>query len=269
MARQNLSIVQLSPGEVTPEVKGLFNPRDPASLRCQAVLEDHAAGKIFTDHPETPAWVVLQELAFGSIYLGGKLDVDLAKELIGALQADGDVLVGLQDEDPRWVYLPSPADYAGFTLEFTDRIGGSELPGLPEGCELRQLDESLGKQIVGRNMLIHMFGSIQRALEWGHGMCLLRAGELLCEAFAGPAANGIIEIGVETHPHHLHHGYGYITCAHLIAKMEGQGYQTYWNCAQSNQASAGLARKLAYRSENQYRLKAWFKKSRTDSMPVN
>lgn len=260
MIRPEFSILQLSPSEATPELTRLFTPSDPASLRCQAVLEDHAAGRIFTDHPETPTWAVVQEAAFGTLYLGGLLDAALVKQLITSLQQEGDVLVGFLPDDPRWSLFPTQADYTGYALEFTDHEPGRQLPVVPEGCELRRMDASLSKQIVGRNMLIHMFGSIQRALEWGYGLCLLREGELLCEAFAGPASHGVIELGVETQPHHVHRGYGYLTCAHLIHAMEGQGYQTYWNCAAGNQASAGLARKLGYRKENQYRLLAWFKK---------
>jgi hypothetical protein len=102
-----------------------------------------------------------------------------------------------------------------------------------------------------------MFGSIQQALEWGYGLCLLRDDALLCEAFAGPAANGVFEIGVETQPHQIHKGYAYLTCAQLIHRMEQLGYQTYWNCAKGNIASAMLARKLVYRTEKEYRLLAW------------
>jgi L-amino acid N-acyltransferase YncA len=96
---------------------------------------------------------------------------------------------------------------------------------------------------------------------WGYGLCLTKNGELLCEAFAGPAANGVIEIGVETHPHHMQKGYGRLTCAHLIHAMEQQGYRTYWNCAKQNVASIALARTLGYRDEKGYRLLAWFPKN--------
>jgi hypothetical protein len=251
------SIVQLAPSQVTPELKDLFNPTDPAALRCQAVLNDQAAGLVFTDHPETPSWGLLQEAGFGSIYLGGELQADLLHQLIGTLRKKGEVLVGLIEDDPRWKLLPSVADYTGYTLEFTDREAGQILPPLPASCELRRLDASLGKQILDRNLLIRLFGGLPRALKWGYGLCLLRDGALLCEAFAGPAANGVIEIGVETQPHHMHKGYAFITCAHLVNRMELLGYQTYWNCAKGNLASAALARKLGYRTEIEYRLQAW------------
>ncbi len=250
-------ILQLAPEQVTPELRELFLTTDPAALRCQAVLDGHAAGKIFTDHPETPSWGVLQEAAFGSIYLGGEVQAGLLNQLIGSLRKNGEVLAGLSEGDPRWQLFPSTADYTGYTLEFTDCESGQPLPPVPVGCELRRLDSSLGKQILDRNLLIRMFGSIQQALEWGYGLCLLRDEALLCEAFAGPAANGVIEIGVETHPHYFRKGFAFITCAHLIHKMEELGYLTYWNCAKGNIASAMLARRLGYRSEKEYRLLAW------------
>lgn len=253
------TILQLTPDQVTTELKALFVPTDPAALRCQAVLDGHAMGKIFTDHPETPSWGVLQEATFGSIYLGGEIQAGLLYYLIERLRKNGEVLVGLSEHDPRWQLFPSEADYTGNTLEYTDREAGEVLPPLPEGCELRRLDPTLGKQILDRNLLIRMFGSIQQALQWGYGLCLLRDNALLCEAFAGPAANGAIEIGVETQPHHMHHGYAFITCIHLIHRMEQLGYRTYWNCAKGNIASAALARKLGYRTEKEYRLLAWSK----------
>ncbi len=252
-------ILYLTSNQVTPELRTLFNPADPAFLRCQAVLNGHAAGRIFTDHPETPTWGVVQEAAFGSIYLAGEIQASLIKWMISDLRLQGDVLVGLWQDDPRWSLLPTAPQYSGDVLEYTDREAGLGLPGLPVGCVLRRLDPTLSKQIVGRNMLIRMYGSVQEALKWGYGLCLMRGDELLCETFAGPAANGMIEIGVETQPHHMHKGFATLTCAHLIHEMERQGYQTYWNCDKNNQPSAGLARKLGYKTVKEYHLLAWFK----------
>jgi RimJ/RimL family protein N-acetyltransferase len=259
MSTENYSYLQLTAIQVTTELKALFYPADPAFLRCQAVLDGHADGRIFTDHPDSPSWGVVQEAAFGSIYLAGDLQPSLLQKLITDLRVEGDVLVGLWQEDPRWSLMPSTPEYSGYTLEFKDREVDLALPGLPAGCKLRRLDHSLSKQIVGRNMLIHMYGSVQTALRWGYGLCLIRGEELLCEAFAGPEADGVIEIGVETQPHHMQKGYATLTCAHLIVEMERQGYRTYWNCDKNNLPSIALARKLGYRAEKEYRLLAWFK----------
>ena len=153
--------------------------------------------------------------------------------------------------------MPSGADYSGYTLEFSERKNHSSLPQIPDGGELRWLDHSLFRYILGQKYLISMFGSTEKALERGYGLCYLQNGEVLCEAFAGPAASGMIEIGVECHPQHLHKGYATLTCSHLIQAMERQGYSTYWNCAKGNQASIALARKLGYQKVKEYRLMAW------------
>ncbi len=255
--------IQLSPDQATPELKMLINPADPALVRCQAVLDGQARGSIFTDHPETPSWVVVQEASFGSIYLGGEPSQAVMQELVASLNNHGDVLVGLWQDDPRWSLFQGKAEYSGSVLEFSDREPELVLPAVPEGCSLKRLDATLSKEILGRNFLIHTYGSIQKALEWGYGLCLLRDSEILCETFAGPSANGVIELGVETYPHHVRKGYAYITCVHLAHLMESQGYLTYWNCDKNNLASAGLARKLGYSSEKEYRLLAWLRPAST------
>jgi hypothetical protein len=209
---------------------------------------------------------VVQEAAFGSLYLAGVMRAEVLSTLIHDLHTQSDVLVGLWQGDPRWELLPPNPEYSGYTLEFTAHQGGEELPDIPPGCELKPLDHSLSKQILGRNFLARLYGNLQRVLQWGYGLCLVQGDELLCEAFAGPAAGGVIEIGVETAPHHMRKGYAMLTCAHLIAEMEQQGYSTYWNCEQGNLASAALARKLGYRLEKEYKLVAWFKKDEREKI---
>jgi L-amino acid N-acyltransferase YncA len=109
-----------------------------------------------------------------------------------------------------------------------------------------------------------MFGSPEKALANGLGYCLLKAdrpGEpadtILCAAFAGPAAGGMIELGVETPEPHRRRGYAAVTCAHLIRACEAQGYQTFWNAARDNASSVALARKLGYREEREFVVLAW------------
>lgn len=259
MQNNSQAFITLSPHQVSPALRTMFAASDPASVRCFAVLDGHAAGVIFTDNPESPSWAVLQEAAFGSLYLAGTIQPALMSQMVKWLQLEADVMLGLWPDDPRWNLLPSTHDYSGYTLEFTHRVDDHPLPAVPDGCKLIQLDRTLFKQILDRSLLIRMYGSVDQALEWGYGLCLLRDDELLCESFAGPAANGIIELGVETNPHHLHKGYATITCVHLIQQVESLGYLTYWNCAEQNEASIALARKLGYRTEKKYHLRAWSK----------
>lgn len=93
----------------------------------------------------------------------------------------------------------------------------------------------------------------------GFGYCLMREDIILCEAFAGPLVDGLIEIGVGTHESHRRRGYATLTCAHLIRACEEKGYRTFWNTNKQNLASKALARKLGYRTEQEFRVLAWSK----------
>ena len=179
MITSDTSIIEIRAEEVAQALRSQFNRSDPASVRSFAVLDGHAAGRIFTDHVDHPSWAVLQEATFGSLYLAGEVPQPTLHQLMARLRLDGDMLVGMWQDDPRWSLLPSDPDYSGYTLEFIDREAPQTLPELPAGCTLRRLDATLFKQIVGRNLLIHMYGSVQHALEWGYGLCLL-AGMSCC-----------------------------------------------------------------------------------------
>ena len=254
-------IRQISLEAITEDFRGLFDAGEPVSLRCFAVLEGNAAGRILTDDPANPAWGIVQEACFGSIYLGGALDAALLGEIIGELRREGEVLIGLRNGDARWNLLSPEPDYQGTVLEFTERPVGEGLDDLldavPPGCELRRVDRELFQRCAERDITVAIFGSAETALEKGFGLCLMRGDTILCDAFAGPTALGMIELGVTTQERYRERGYATITCAHLVHLCEQMGYATYWNCARHNKASAAVARKLGYRMEKEYRLWAW------------
>ena len=255
-------MIEIYPYQVLPKTRSLFDRDMPASLRCWAVLDGNAAGKIYTDGAFSPTWGLVQEAGFGSIYLGGSLDAPILRRLVAELGKSGDVLVGLWPDDERINLFPPNPDYDGVALDFTDRPIGQGLDSylpVPAGCDVRRMDRPLFERCLGRDLYVAAFESVAKALEKGFGLCLMREDEILCEAFAGPAAMGVIEIGTTTHEPYRGRGYATITCAHLIQACEELGYQTYWNCAKQNLASAAVARKLGYRTERDYRLLAWFK----------
>ena len=104
-----------------------------------------------------------------------------------------------------------------------------------------------------------VFGSAERALEKGVGLCLMRGEEVLCEAFAGPAARGLIEISTTTGAPYRERGHATLACSRLIRSCEGLGYRTYWNRAAQSHACAAVARKLGYGNGRAYRLVAGFR----------
>lgn len=256
-------MIEVAPDHVTSQLRALFDPHMPAGFRCFAVMAGDAAGRILTDDPIRPTWGVVQEGAFGTLYPGGALAASTWNRLIAKLREAGDVLVGLWPDDERIQLLPSAPDYDGFTLDFTARLIGTGLDGylqLPDGCSMRNLDRALFERGQDRDFYSVLYGSAEQALEKVHARFLMRGDEICCESYAYFAALGTIEIATSTREPYRGRGYATITCAHLIQACEAHGYQTYWNCAKQNLASAAIARKLGYRTEKEYRLLAWFKR---------
>jgi hypothetical protein len=256
-------MLRVDPNQVTPDLRALFDPGEPAALRCFAVLDGTLAGVILADRLPNPAWAVAQEGMNGTIYLGGQIDAALIAQVVAELRRAGDVLIGLWPDDPRRAWLPPNPDYEGRVLEWYDRPLGEGLEpflaAVPPGCTIRPIDAEILPRCQWYAEVCREMGSAARFFQLGLGYCLLRGDEVLCEAYAGPDVQGVWELGVITQEAHRGRGYATITCAHLVHACEAQGHQTYWNTNLQNLASAAVARKLGYRVERQYRLWAWNK----------
>lgn len=245
--------------QVTPALAALFNSQDMQVVRCHAVLAGRMKGSILADDAAAPAWAAVWEQAEGTLFLTGALERNRVARLIASLRMEGDVLVGLLPDDPRIPLLPAGNDYDGWTLEFFDRAGDLHdfVSHVPAGCELHRIDHALAHRSEGLAGWCAHFGGIDAFLQHNIGYCLLKDGMIVSEATAGPAANGLFEMGVSTHPDHRGNGYATLVCAATVATCEAAGHTTYWNCAKQNAASAAIARKLGYQTLREYRLLAW------------
>jgi hypothetical protein len=254
---QNIQVTQ-----VTPAVTALFDARMPSVMRAWLVLAGGIVGDILTDDVQAPTWAVVRERAFSSTFFAGALDAPRVQELITDLRKTGDVVVSVRADDPLIALLPTPYEYDGWALDYTDRPrneGLDHLLAVPEGCEVRRMDAALFERSVDRDMNIMACGSQEKAVENLIGFFMMRGEEILCEAVAGPAVNGIREAGVITMEAQRKQGYATVTCAHLIRECERLGFETFWNCDKNNLPSNALAKKLGYRRADEFRVIAWFK----------
>lgn len=252
--------ILVPPHTVSPALRALFDEDQPLALRGFAVLDGSIRGQIWTDDPITPTWGAAQEWAWGTLFFGGDPPVKLVHELIAQLQREGGVELGLWPDHRYNQLLPPNPDDDTWELEFTNRQQGTEpTAGLavPAGCELVPLDATWFERCRYRDAYLGYFGTAERALAQGFGFCLVKGEELLCEAFAGESALGLIEIGVITGEAYYQRGYATLCCARCIQEAEARSYRTYWNCAKTNLGSAALARKLGYQTEREYRFVYW------------
>jgi len=259
-----ITLIEISPSQVPPPFEALFRLRDPAGLRCLAVLAGIQSGKILVDDPQKPNWLVVYENSFGTIYLGGAIETAPLFEIITCFRSEKMVLLGLWPNDPRWQIVPPDFDYEGRVLDFYDRTKDVHLQTIidqvPVGCKLHPVDTDLIERSVNRDAYFSGYPSREDALNDLKGFFLMKDDEILCEAIAGPEILGTREMGVDTSESHRQRGFATITCAKLINTCEQQGLQTYWNCNQANTASKKLARKLGYQTEKEYKLVAWYQK---------
>lgn len=253
-------MIPLPAHQVSPQLRALFDEGQPLAIRCFAVLDGSIRGQIWTDDLTQPTWGAAQELAFGTLFLGGRPDANRVHELIKKLQREGGVELGLWPDHSYNQLLPPAPDVDSWDLEFTNRPWGTDpAPDLdvPEDCELLPIDVTWIERCRYRDYYISYFGNAERALANGFGFCLVKEQELLSEAFAAESALGMIEIGTITAEPYRQRGYALVCCAQLVRECEVRGYRTYWNCVKDNLASASLARKLGHQTEKEFRLVAW------------
>ncbi len=257
-------MILISADQITPAIRQLFRSDEPQARRCFAVLEGTPPeGKILVDDLTRPRWGIVQEIVDRSIYLGGEVDAARFREVFADLRQEGEVLVGMWDDDPRLSLLPGDLCYDGRTLEFYDRPSGQGLDellaALPADCSLRRMDRELVLRTEWGPGDVELMGGLDAWERNCSGYCLMRGDEILSEATVGLPALGLYEPGVFTRPDQRGKGYGTLVAARLIQEIEARGGQSYWNCARQNLASARIARKLGYRSEKEYRCMVWEK----------
>lgn len=254
------ALIAVPAHRVSPALRALFAEDQPLALRCFAVLDGSIRGQIWTDDLIQPTWGAVQELAWDTLFFGGQPSVRLVHDLIAKLQREGGVELALWPDHPYNQLLPPNPDVDTWELEFTDRpMGTDPAPNLvvPDDCALVAIDATWFERCRYRDAYLGYFGTADRALAAGFGFCLVKGDELLCEAFAGESALGLIEIGVITGKAYYQRGYATLCCARCIQEAEVRGYRTYWSCDKENLGSAALARKMGYQTEREYRFVYW------------
>ena len=82
-------MIEISANQITLTLKGFFDSRDPAGLRCIAVLDGIRPGKIFTDSLTTPTWAVVWEGVFNALYPAGEVNLSALSELVQRYRKEG------------------------------------------------------------------------------------------------------------------------------------------------------------------------------------
>ena len=217
----HLNFVKLDPDGIPSKLKELFPLEMPQSKRCFAVLDGiEREGKVLTDDPDDPTWAVVQERYENTVFFGGEFNQTIAAQIITELRKVGEVIVGLWHQDPTLALLPPDNYYDGAALEFYDRPIGEGLEkyfeNVPASHELRMFDRELVMKTEWGAGDVELAGSLENWEQDFIGCGLIRNGEVIAEASAGPPCRGIYEPGVFTREAHRGNGYGILVSARLI-----------------------------------------------------
>lgn len=250
-------MIEINSNQVKPELRRMFERDMPTVLRALAVLGGGNAGKIYTDDPSRPRWGLVQEEDDGTLYLSGQISRKILQEAVTMLRKTGYVCLVFRDGDPNLDHFPRDPDDTVECLEYDRPIGSSELmpylENIPAGFAVQRMDRALLERSPRRDEYLSRYGSFENMLEHSVAVCILHAGESVCDAFADMDISGRREIGIRTHKEYRRQGLATIACSYLIQLCEESGSSTYWDCNKFNAASVALARKLGFQHEREYR----------------
>ena len=122
----------------------------------------------------------------------------------------------------------------------------AELPQLPRGCSLRELDGELLNSLSGRITPRFSWRDDRSFLDRGKGFCVMYHDEPAAWAFSAAVSADETDIGVETSPEFRRKGLAAAAVARMTEYCLAQNKRPVWACDASNAASRRLAEKLGF-----------------------
>ena len=240
-----------------PDLPQLFDPTVPDNPALWAVFEGRHAGRAVVDDVEHPAHCVVRTEAVLT-FSSRRVKPTFLSEAIAHVGKFGAIWLVWPEADATPAGLPE-ADRITQRLEFYDCDVGSQAlvdlrARLPEGCEMCAIDRLLLERCEWREDMIFFCGSVDNFLLNGMGLCLMRGGEILVEAYVSSFGGKQAEIGAVTRADYRGKGYAPIACAYLIQACHERGYQAYWSCEADNTASIRVAEKLGFYQRKSYQV---------------
>lgn len=221
---------------------------DTTILSC---LQGHM-GNAWVDNLENPT--VTQIIVGDFVFYAGDPNAEEAKELLYNLPktilaiVDTDewknrietVHQGSIEKIQRYKFRKDPEDLDRNHIQ-------NFLEKLPEGYELKRIDESLAKEPSLHEIsedFTRQFDSVDDYVNRGAGFCILYEGQVVCGASSYSIYDDGIEIEIGTNAKHRKKGLATVAAAALIIDCLDKGIYPSWDAA--NLESVKLAQKLGY-----------------------
>ena len=232
----------------------LFPADAPNRALLFSVLEGHNRAVVVVDDLDSPSSCAMRTDVFGLTFFSTQ-DTGFLPAAIPPLRQIGSLELVCPWGSADALKAPDSFQERAKRLDFFDRAPPApNPPSLPPGCQIKPIDNDLLARCEWRDEFSGTCNPPEAFFESSPGICLVRADDILCEAYAAWWGNGVCEIGVVTPAPHRGQGYAALTCEHLARSCEALGFQTNWTCHEVNAGSVAVARRLGFRSEIPYEL---------------
>ena len=210
-------------------------------------------GKVFVTDPDSPKSAMAYVGCFA--FYAGVPD----KELVSVKPAGFAIMA---PRDKAWEALieechPNAVKVLRYAIKkdthFDATYLKSLLKRLPEGYELKEIDESIYDLCLEDPVTVDFvssFESREKYLELGRGIVVVRDGKIVSGASSYSRYNEGIEIEVDTVKEERRKGLATAACSALILKCLEEGLYPSWDAQNMN--SVHLAEKLGYEFDHVY-----------------
>ena len=210
-------------------------------------------GKVFVTDPDSPKSAMAYVGCFA--FYAGVPD----KELVSVKPAGFAIMA---PRDKAWEALieechPNAVKVLRYAIKkdthFDATYLKSLLKRLPEGYELKEIDESIYDLCLEDPVTVDFvssFESREKYLELGRGIVVVRDGKIVSGASSYSRYNEGIEIEVDTVKEERRKGLATAACSALILKCLEEGLYPSWDAQNMN--SVHLAEKLGYEFDHAY-----------------
>lgn len=132
-----------------------------------------------------------------------------------------------------------------YLFQYSETKGYTE-PSLPEGYELKEINNRLLKRISGKIVPSLFWNDANDFLLKGKGYCITYNNDIASWAFSAAVSTKAIDIGIETKPEYKQQGLGMIVANEMIHYIIQQAKEPVWACHFKNIASEKMAEKLGF-----------------------
>ena len=233
------------------DLTDIANTHDCGSVYPLSVAEGIQEGDIFTNSVNGYEKVLFWTHS-GFAYLSGNVDEYFMEDIY-------ELMVNRNKSNTRrFLLMTQNKDIQEFFEQKDDvmrekrylfEYSGHEevaVPFLPDGYELKEIDNQLLKKISGKIVPSLFWKEKNDFLVKGKGYCIVHGNDIASWAFSAAVSSKEIDIGIETSSKYKQQGLGIIVAKKMIQYVFEQSKKPVWACHYKNVASEKMAEKLGF-----------------------